>query len=109
MHLQYHAIQAGALPSGRNYKFLIRLDEENQKNLTFPTNDYHQKANQPSMSSMDVDRDGVVTRADFIQMAYGMGFGTVGAIAASRAFSKLDRDHNGVLTPDEQGLVQRRH
>ena len=54
------------------------------------------------MSSMDVNRDGYVTRADFNQMAAGMGLGQYGAAAANQSFSRLDRDHNGILSSYEQ-------
>ena len=54
------------------------------------------------MSSLDANRDGIVTRDDFTQMAYGMGLGTIGAIAANHTFNKLDRDHNGILSFEEQ-------
>ena len=51
---------------------------------------------------MDVNRDGYVTRADFNQMAAGMGLGQSGAIAANQAFNRMDRDRNGILSPYEQ-------
>ena len=54
------------------------------------------------MSSMDVNRDGYVTRADFRQMASGMGLGHYGAHMADQAFNRLDRDRNGILSPYEQ-------
>ena len=54
------------------------------------------------MSSLDVNRDGYVTRADFNQMAAGMGLGQYGAAAANQSFSRMDRDRNGILSPYEQ-------
>ena len=57
------------------------------------------------MSSLDVNHDGYVTRADFNEMAYGMGLGQSGAIAANMSFSRMDRDHNGILSPYEQAAA----
>ena len=51
---------------------------------------------------MDVNRDGYVTRADFNQMAGSMGLGQAGAYAANQAFNRMDRDHNGIISPYEQ-------
>ena len=53
------------------------------------------------MSSLDFNKDGVITRADFRHMAAVMGLGDFGAYLADQAFNRLDRDGNGILTPDE--------
>ena len=51
---------------------------------------------------MDVNGDGYVTRADFNQMAGSMGLGYQGQVAANQAFNRIDRDQNGIVTPNEQ-------
>jgi Ca2+-binding EF-hand superfamily protein len=46
---------------------------------------------------MDRDRDGTVSRAEFLHYSSR----TFKRLDASRTFNRLDRNHNGSLDPDE--------
>ena len=61
------------------------------------------------MSSLDFNNDGVITRADFRHMAAVMGLGEFGAYLADQAFNRLDRDGNGILTPNELAAAHGGH
>ena len=58
---------------------------------------------------MDFNNDGIITRADFRHMAAVMGLGEFGAYLADQAFNRLDRDGNGILTPNELAAANGSH
>ena len=54
------------------------------------------------MSNLDVNYDGFVTRADFVEMALEMGMGPLGVMDANLAFNRMDFNGDGIIEPFEQ-------